>query len=70
MDYKAIYIKLGSCFATIDELVKDEVQHLNTLDTAQADECTDYLNNIRRELLDLSNELEWYLNYRLADRLP
>ena len=30
MDYKAIYIKLGSCFATIDELVKDEVQHLNT----------------------------------------
>jgi hypothetical protein len=70
MDYKAIDIKLGSCFAIIDEHLKDEVQHLNTLDTEQADDLADYLNNFRRELIDISNELEWYLNYRMEGRLP
>jgi hypothetical protein len=70
MDYKAIDIKMGSCFATIDEHLRNEVQHLNTLDTEQADDLADYLNNFRRELIDISNELEWYLNYRKVGRLP
>lgn len=70
MDYKVILMTIISRFNSIEELLKNEVQLLESFDTEKAYDNADYLNELRRELKDINLRLEYYYTDRMSGVLP